>query len=121
MTTFLTKCADYFQKGVDDSDAVDIYIGATANALGINVHVLQKSNDKKEYTSSFLCLHSSSTDIYLHYYPSKLERKSLDVHFNCYVNKDYYKKNSKSIASRIVRTDEGGIDSSNMAPNADQR
>ena len=48
MTTFLAKCADYFQKGVYDSDAVDICIGATENALGINVHVLQKSNDNKE-------------------------------------------------------------------------
>ena len=122
MTTFLAKCADYFQKGVYDSDTVNICIGATANALGINVHVLQKSNDKKRVNmSSFLCLHSSSTDIYLHYYPGKLEGKSLDAHFNCYVNKDYYKKNSKSIASRIVRTDEGSIDSSNVAPNADQR
>ena len=122
MTTFLAKCVDYFQKGVYDSDAVDICIGATANALGINVHVLQKSNDKKRvHMSSFLCLHSLSMDIYLHYYPGKLEGKSLDAHFNCYVNKDYYKKNSKSIASRIVRTDEGGIDSSNMVPNADQR
>ena len=122
MTTFLAKGVDYFQKGVYDSDAVDICIGATANALGINVHVLQKSNDRKRvHMSSFLCLHSSSMDIYLHYYPGKLKGKSLDVHFNCYVNKDYYKKNSKSIASRIVRTDEGGINSSNMAPNADQR
>ena len=59
MTTFLAKCADYFQKGVYDSDAVNICIGATANALGINVHVLQKSNDKKRvHMSSFLCLHS---------------------------------------------------------------
>ena len=122
MTTFLAKCADYFQKGIYDSDAVDICIGATANALGINVHVLQKSNDKKRvHMSSFLCLHSSSTDIYLHHYPGKLKGKSLDAHFNCYVNKDYYKKNSKSIASRIVRTDESGINSSNIAPNADQR
>ena len=122
MTTFLAKCVDYFQKGIYDSDTVDICIGAAVNALGINVHVLQKSNDKKRvHMSSFLCLHSSSTDIYLHYYPGKLKGKSLDAHFNCYVNKDYYKKNSKSIASRIVRTDEGGIDSSNVAPNADQR
>ena len=122
MTTFLAKCADYFQKGIYDSYAVDICIGATANALGINVHVLQKSNDKKRvHMSSFVCLHSLSTDIYLHHYPGKLKGKSLDAHFNCYVNKDYYKKNSKSIASRIVRTDESGIDSSNIAPNADQR
>ena len=122
MTTFLAKCADYFQKGVYDSDTVNICIGATANAVGINVHVLQKSNDKKRvHMSSFLCLHSLSMDIYLHHYPGKLKGKSLDVLFNCYVNKDYYKKNLKSIASRIVRTDEGGIDSSNMAPNADQR
>ena len=74
MTTFLVKCADYFQKGVYDSDAVDICIGATMNALGINVHVLQKSNDKKRvHMSSFLCLHSSSMEIYLHYYPGKSE------------------------------------------------
>ena len=68
MTTFLVKCVDYFPKGVYDSDAVDICIGATANRLGINIHVLQKSNDKKRvHMSSFLCLHSSSMDIYLHY------------------------------------------------------
>ena len=64
MTTFLAKCADYFQKGIYDSDTVNICIGATANALGINVHVLQKSNYKKRvHMSSFLCLYSSSTDI----------------------------------------------------------
>ena len=57
MTTFLAKCADYFQKGIYDSDAVDICIGATANALGINVHVLQKSNDKKEFTCLLSCVY----------------------------------------------------------------
>ena len=72
MTTFQAKCADYFQKGIYDSDAVDICIGATANALGVNVHVLQKGNDKKLHLSSYECLHSSSTDIYLHHYPSKV-------------------------------------------------
>ena len=78
MTMFLVKCADYFQKGIYDSDAVDICIGATANALGINVHVLQKSNDKKRvHMSSFLCLHSLSTDIYLHHYPGKLKGKNI--------------------------------------------
>ena len=120
MTTFQAKCADYFQKGIYDSDAVDICIGATANALGVNVHVLQKGNDKKLHLSSYECLHSSSTDIYLHHYPSKVRGKSLDAHFNCYVKKDYYKKNSKSIASRFVRTDEGSVES-NTAETADQR
>ena len=109
MTTLLTKCADYFQRGIYDSDAVDICIGATANALGINVHVLQKGNDRKVHLSSYECLHSSSTDIYLHHYPSKMRGKSMDTHFNCYINKDYYKKNSQSIASRFVRTDEGSV------------
>ena len=120
MTTFQAKCADYFQKGIYDSDAVDICIGATANALGINVHVVQKGNDKKIHLSSYECLHSSSTDIYLHHYPSKDKGKSLDAHFNCYVNKDYYKKNSQSIASRFVRTDEGSVESSTVET-ADQR
>ena len=92
MTTFQAKCADFFQKGIYDSDAVDICIGATANALGVNVHVLQKGNDKKLHLSSYECLHSSSTDIYLHHYPSKVRGKSLDAHFNCYVKKDYYKR-----------------------------
>ena len=58
MTMFLAKCADYFQKGIYDSDAVDICIGATANALGVNVHVLQKGNDK-----SYIYL---LTNVYIH-------------------------------------------------------
>ena len=120
MTMFQAKCADYFQKGIYDSDAVDICIGATANALGVNVHVLQKGNDKKLHLSSYECLHSWSTDIYLHHYPSKVRVKSLDAHFNYYIKKDYYKKNSKSIVSRFVRTDEGSVES-NTAETADQR
>ena len=64
MTTFLAKCADYFQKGIYDSDAVDICIGATANALGINVHVLQKSNDKKEFTCLLSCVYIHRVRIY---------------------------------------------------------
>ena len=53
MTMFLAKCVDYFQKGIYDSDAFNICIGAAANALGINVHVLQKSNDKKKSSHVF--------------------------------------------------------------------
>ena len=121
MGNLIEKCADYFQRGCYVHDAVDICIGATANALGINIHVLQKSAEKRVHMSSYDCMGSSSSDIYLQHYPSKLKGTSLDAHYNCYVNKEYYKKNAKSISSRMVRNSEGDhIDSSNTAENVDQ-
>ena len=80
---------------------------------------------KKATTKSNIYL---LTNVYIHrvriytcnHYPSKVRGKSLDAHFNCYVKKDYYKKNSKSIASRFVRTDEGSVES-NTAETVDQR
>ena len=91
MTNLIEKCADYFQGGLYYNDKVDICIGATANALGINIHVLQKGNDKRVHvflrTPGFI-----EFGYLLHHYPSKLKGKSLDAHYNCYVNKEYYKK-----------------------------
>ena len=41
---FLTSCLDYFQRGSYSIGVVDVCIGATANALGVNLNVVQKNH-----------------------------------------------------------------------------
>ena len=47
---FLTSCSDYFQRGSYSTGVVDVCIGATANALGVNLNVVQKNQITESFT-----------------------------------------------------------------------
>ena len=103
---FICKCVQYLENGEYNNKAVDICIGATANALGVNLNIFQKDSKNKRVTLTCLECNRivSSVNIFLQYYPGSVKGKQLDAHFNCYVEKDYYKKNTQAISSRMVTT-----------------
>ena len=48
--------------------------------------------------------YKSTVNLFLHYYPGSKQGKHLDAHYNCYVNRQYYKQNAAAISSRMVKT-----------------
>ena len=51
---FLLLCSDFFQRGSYTLEVIDVCIGATANALGVNLNVIQK-NQKTYSLTSYDC------------------------------------------------------------------
>ena len=101
---FIALCADFFQRGSYTTDVVDVCIGATANALGVNLNIIEKSS-KTVSLSRFDCIqYKSSLNLFLHYFPPSKKGKNLDGHYNCYVKKDYFEQNKVDIESRIVKS-----------------
>ena len=100
---FLTSCSDYFQRGSNSTGVVDVCIGATANALGVNLNVVQK-NQRTVSLTHYDCNHyKSSMNLFLLFIPPSKKGKNLDGHYNCYVNQDYFKQKEAAINSRIVK------------------
>ena len=124
---FIRKCVRYLENGEYNDKAVDICIGATANALGVNLNIFQKDSKKKRVTlTRYDCNRIvSSVNIFLQYYPGSVKGKQLDAHFNCYVETDYYKKNTQAISSRMVTTENEVTTNNNTCteakPDAEQR
>ena len=100
---FLTSCSDYFQRGSYSTGVVDVYIGATANALGVNLNVVQKNQRTVSLTHYNCNRYKSSMNLFLLFIPPSKKGKNLDGHYNCYVNQDYFKQNKAAINSRIVK------------------
>ena len=100
---FLTSCSDYFQRVSYSTRVVDVCIGARANALGVNLNVVQK-NQRTVLLTRYDCNHyKSSMNLFLLFIPPSKKRKNLDGHYNCYVNQDYFKQNEAAINSYIVK------------------
>ena len=74
---FLTSCSDYFQRGSYSMGVVDVCIGATANALGVNLNVVQK-NQRTVLLTRYDCNHyKSNMNLFLLFIPpSKKVKKS---------------------------------------------
>ena len=100
---FLTSCSDYFQRGSYSTGVVDVCIGATANALGVNLNVVQKNQRTVSLTHYDCNRYKSSMNLFLLFIPPSKKGKNLDGHYNCYVNQDYFKQNEAAINSRIVK------------------
>ena len=99
----LTSCFDYFQRGLYSTRVVDVCIGATANALGVNLNVVQKNQRTVSLTHYDCNRYKSSMNLCLLFIPPSKKGKNLDGHYNCYVNQDYFKQNEAAINSRIVK------------------
>ena len=100
---FLTSCSDYFQRGSYSTGVVDVCIGATANALGVNLNVVQKNQRTVSLTRYDCNRYKSSMNLFLLFIPPSKKGKNLDGHYNCYVNQDYFKQNEAAINSCIVK------------------
>ena len=82
---------------------VDVCIGATAYALGVNLNVVQK-NQRTVSLTRYDCNHyKSSMNLFLLFIPPSKKEKNLDGHYNCYVSQDYFKQNEAAINSCIVK------------------
>ena len=106
---FFDRCARFFQAGNYGDNLVDICLGATANAIGANLLIFQ-INDKHVSLTKYKVGrgYSSSVYLYLHFYPSKKNRKkskNLDAHYNCYLTTDYYLENLDKIQTQVVQRD----------------
>ena len=106
---FFERCARFFQAGNYGDVVVDICLGATANAIGANLLIFQ-INDKHVSLTKYKVGrgYSSSVYLYLHFYPSKKNRrksKNLDAHYNCYLTTDYYLENRDKIQTQVVQRD----------------
>ena len=100
---FLTACSDFFQRGAYSHEVVDVCIGATANALGVNLNVVQK-NPKTVALTRYDCkLYKSSMNLFVIYYTPSKKGKNLDGHYNCYVKEDYFKQNKAAIFAHTVK------------------
>ena len=85
---------------------MDVCIAAIVKTLGVNLNLFQKDPVTKLMTlTKYDCNEYKSTvNLFLHYYPGSKQGKHLDAHYNCYVNKQYYKQNAVAISSRMVKT-----------------
>ena len=62
---FLTSCADFFQRGSYSTEVVDVCIGATSNALGVNLNVVQKYQKTVTLTHYDCNRYKSSINLFL--------------------------------------------------------
>ena len=110
---FFDRCARFFQAGNYSDVVVDICLGATANAIGANLLIFQ-TNDKHVSVTKYKVGrgYSSSVYLYLHFYPSKKNRrksKHLDAHYNCYLTVDYYLENRDKIQTQVIQRDSSAL------------
>ena len=100
---FLVLCSDFFQRGAYTLGVVDVCIGAAANALDMNLNIIQKNQKTFSLTSYDCTRYKSSINVFILFHPPSCRKgKNLDAHYNCFVNKEYFKKNEAEIKSRIV-------------------
>ena len=100
---FITLCSDYFQRGLYNNEVVDVCIGATANALGVNLNVVQKSQRSVSLSRYDCSRYKAGVNLFLLYDPPSKRGKNLDGHYNCYVNKNYFEQNKAAIDECIVK------------------
>ena len=96
-------CSDYFQRGSYSTGVVDVCIGATVNALGVNLIVVLKNQRTVSLTRYDSNCYKSSMNLFLLFIPPSNKGENLDGHYNCYVNQDYFKQNEAAINSHIVK------------------
>ena len=100
---FLVLCSDFFQRGAYTLGVVDVCIGAAVNALDMNLNIIQKNQKTFSLTSYDCTRYKSSINVFILFHPPSCRKgKNLDAHYNCFVNKEYFKKNEAEIKSCIV-------------------
>ena len=102
---FLNICANFFQRGEYAERCIDIAFGSVANALCVNINLIQKTIiDKKQ---RIICQRhdctriKSDVNLFLHYTEKGPKSKNLDAHYDCYVSTDFYKE-KKQVIDEII-------------------
>ena len=102
---FLNRCVDFLQSGNYSNEVADVCVGACANALGVNLLILERGA-KHVTMSTHKVARGYNSDVYLYllFYPGSRKKtsKNLDAHYNCYVGKGYYEANAEIIDKQIV-------------------
>ena len=102
---FLETCANFFQRGEYAESCIDIAFGSVANALCVNINLIQKRDIDKKQRIIFQrhdCTRiKSDVNLFLHYTEKGPKSKNLDAHYDCYVGTEFYKKN-KPVIDEII-------------------
>ena len=101
---FLEECSNYFQRGIYNTDYVDVCIGAVANALSVNLNVFQKVRNKTLLINYDCHRRKSNVNLFLRLQPGTKRGKYLDAHYTCYVDQKYYNENTSACKKKMVMT-----------------
>ena len=96
----------FFQEGIYSYEFVDFCIEASANALGVNIHIFQKGIYRVTVRSIKCHKFVSVIDLFCVFHKSKKSINNLDCHYNPYVESQYLKTHKKEIKSRFVLSTE---------------
>ena len=95
-------CEAFFQVGIYSHEFVDFCIAASANALGVNIHIFQRGTYRVTVISINCHKFVSTNDIFCMFHKSKKSVNNLDCHYNPYVESEYLKTHKEEIKSRFV-------------------
>ena len=102
----LKTCEAFFQQGIYSHDYVDFCIEASANAMGVNIHVFQKVTYRVTMTSIKCNKFVSVIDLFCMFHKCKNSTNNLDCHYNSYVKSQYLKTHKEEIESTFVLSPE---------------
>ena len=95
----LKTCEAFFQEGIYSHEFVDFCIEASANALGVNIHIFQRGTYRVMVTSIKCHKFVSVIDIFCVFHKSKKSVNNVDHHYNPYVESQYIKTHKEEIKS----------------------
>ena len=95
----LKKCEAFFQEGIYSHEFGDFWIEASANALGVNIHIFQKGTYRVMVTSIKCHKFVSANDLFCGIPQSKKSVNNLDCHLHPYVESQYFKPHKEEIKS----------------------
>ena len=102
----LKTCEVFFQEGIYSHEFVDFCIEALVNALGVNIHIIQKGTYRVTVTIIKCHKFVSAIDLFCVLHKSKKSVNNLDCHYNPYVESQYLKTHIDEIKSWFVLSTE---------------
>ena len=98
----LKTCEAFFQEGIYSHEFVDFCIAASANALGVNIHIFQRGTYRATVTSIKCHKFVSVIDILCMFHKNKKSVSNINCHYNPYVECEYLETHKEEIKSRFV-------------------
>ena len=119
--SFLDICARYCQAGEYAEACLDIFFGAVANALGVNLNIFRYIHKGRVYslTKHDCTRHTSNTNLLLLYTFNGVKSKNLDAHYDCLVTEEFSKKYAEKIDALMI--DGGTSESGKMSADSSKR
>ena len=97
----IKACEDFIQAGIFTDEYVDLCIGSTANALGINLNIIHKNKQTYNLIAHDCMRYTSVVNIFLIFHQN--DAKHLDAHYNCLTSAEFYKNNKKEISELVIQ------------------